>query len=249
MLKLGLVSIAFRALSPGDVVNLVRSAGLDGIEWGGDVHAPHGDVERAAKVKDLTLSAGLSVAAYGSYYRAGEKDAVPFADVLASAAAMAAPVIRIWAGKKGSADACPEYRRQVVEACRSATSTAADMNIAVACEFHGNTLTDTPQSTLHLLEEVDHPNFLTYWQPAVGADVSRRFEALKLVSPRLSNVHVFQWHGVQRLPLSAGESEWRQYLQHIRSLDGDRYAMIEFVADDRPENFMSDAAILKSWLA
>jgi len=64
----GLVSITFRKLSPEQIIELVRKAGLSGIEWGGDIHVPHGDIARAKEVKSMTKEAGLRVAVYGSYY-------------------------------------------------------------------------------------------------------------------------------------------------------------------------------------
>ena len=68
-MKAGLVSITFRQLSAEKIVGLVSAAGLQGIEWGGDIHVPHGDVKRAEEVKRMTLDSGLEVSAYGSYYK------------------------------------------------------------------------------------------------------------------------------------------------------------------------------------
>ena len=42
MIYPGLVSVTFRKLSPEEIVQLVVSSGLKGIEWGGDIHLPHG---------------------------------------------------------------------------------------------------------------------------------------------------------------------------------------------------------------
>ena len=42
----GLVSVTFRDKTPAEIVSEVKKAGLDAIEWGGDVHVPHGDVKR-----------------------------------------------------------------------------------------------------------------------------------------------------------------------------------------------------------
>ena len=101
-MKPGLVSISFRKLSWQDTLSLAKTAGLEAIEWGGDVHVPHGDVALAREVGEATRAAGLEVAAYGSYYRLGEP-APDFSDVLASAKALGAPIIRIWAGSYGPA--------------------------------------------------------------------------------------------------------------------------------------------------
>ena len=76
MIYSGLVSVTFRALSPAEIVELVARAGLEGIEWGGDVHAPHGDVARARDVYRRTVDAGLAIPSYGSYYRPGKPAAL-----------------------------------------------------------------------------------------------------------------------------------------------------------------------------
>ncbi len=244
----GLVSVTFRNLSPSDIVDLVARAGLKAIEWGGDVHVPHGDLAVAGKVRELTLQAGLAVAAYGSYFRAGEPDSPAFSDVLSSACELQAPVIRVWAGKKGSADCDEEYRQAVVYECRHAAQQAGEKGIKVACEYHGNTLTDTAGSARQLLEEVDHPNFLSYWQPAVGLSVDQRLESLDAVIDHLSNIHVFQWRHKDRLHLDEGSDEWAVYLNRIRKLSRDRYALLEFVQNDNTESFLRDARTLLSWV-
>src|SRR6185312_13188931 len=100
MISPGLVSITFRALTPAEVIALARQAGLRGIEWGGDIHVPHGNGARAREVKEMTAEAGLTVAAYGSYYRAGQADSsgLTFDAVLETALELGAPLIRVWAG-------------------------------------------------------------------------------------------------------------------------------------------------------
>ena len=70
----GLVSITFRDLSPEEVVQVAVENGLEGIEWGGDVHVPHGNLAVAKKVARQTAEGGLKVASYGSYYRFEECD-------------------------------------------------------------------------------------------------------------------------------------------------------------------------------
>ncbi|MFN2155934.1 MAG: sugar phosphate isomerase/epimerase, partial [Anaerolineae bacterium] len=97
MIRSGLVSITFRQLSPAEIVARAAQAGLEAIEWGGDVHVPHGDVDAARTVRRTTEEAGLQVAAYGAYYRVGHEEPCPFADVLESAVALGAPLIRVWA--------------------------------------------------------------------------------------------------------------------------------------------------------
>jgi len=94
----GLVSVTFRKLTPEHIVDLVAEAGLTGIEWGGDIHVPHGDLTAASRVRSFTEQAGLRTSAYGSYYRVGqnEPDENSFDRVLETAQALDAPTIRVW---------------------------------------------------------------------------------------------------------------------------------------------------------
>ncbi len=252
MLKPGLVSITFRQLGPEAIVRLVAEAGLSGIEWGGDIHVPHGDTARACEVRKLTTDAGLVVAAYGSYYRAGARTTVPFTAILDSALALGAPLIRVWAGEQGSAQADAAARAAVTEAVRDACARAAVHHIRIGLEFHGNTLTDTTDSALQLLADADHPNLLCYWQPPVGWPQAQLEESLARILPHLAHLHVFNWDDQhQRRPLREGFEKWRPLLRtaHDRRPGLDAHAMIEFVCDDSPDAFREDAKALRELLA
>lgn len=252
MLHSGLVSITFRQLTPAAIVELVCRAGLRGIEWGGDVHVPHGDLARAKEVRQLTEQAGLTVPAYGSYYRAGrsEDEGLPFAKVLASAVELGTPLIRIWAGAAGSDVTDEEAHAPIVADLRRIAELAARAGVRVAAEFHGNTLNDTNAAADRLLREVAHPNFYSYWQPLTDMSDAVCLEGLAALRPRLAHVHVFQWRTYRdRQPLAEGRERWAKFFQSAAAAPGDRYAMLEFVRDDAPEYFLGDAATLKSLLA
>lgn len=248
MLSKGLVSITFRKLEPIDIVKLVSQAGLRGIEWGGDIHVPHGNIERVREVAKMTRDYGLEIAAYGSYYRVGceGNEGIPtFAKVLETAIELGAPVIRVWAGDRGSAQADEKWWQQVIEDSRRIADMAAKHNVIIAYEYHGGTLTDTNDSAYKLISEVNHPNIRTYWQPPVGQDELSRMEGLKQISPWLQNVHVFHWRVRERRPLDEGKNEWSKYIELVKDLDGHHFAMLEFVKDDDPQQFLKDAKVLK----
>jgi 3-dehydroshikimate dehydratase len=246
----GLVSITFRKLRPRDIVNLVAQAGLDGIEWGGDVHVPHGNLAAAREAMLMTRDAGLHVAAYGSYYKIAQTVDFTFEDVVATAQTLGAPTIRVWAGARSSADADADYRQLVVAESHRIATLAAAAGMTISYEAHGGTLTDTNASALRLMQDVSaEPAIKTYWQPSVGAGVEYCFDGLTSLLPWLTHVHVFQWWpAYDRQPLADGRDVWRRYLRKIAATGGDHYAMIEFVKDDEPANFLKDAATLKSWL-
>ncbi len=247
MLSTGLVSISFRKLKTDEIIELVKKAGLNGIEWGGDIHVPHGDLKIAQEVGDATRKAGLQVASYGSYYRVGANENVEkaFKDVLLSASALNAPTIRVWAGSIGSASADEEIWTKIVEESRFIADMAQEQGIRVSYEYHGNTLTDTTESSLRLLQEVNHPNIYTYWQPPIDLDFDDRINGLRVVKAWLSHIHAFHWVNREKLELAKGENEWRGYLDEISKVPGDRYIMLEFVKNDSPEQFIEDADTLK----
>ena len=259
MIHGGLVSITFRSLSPRAIVGLVSRAGLQGIEWGGDVHVPHGDLDRAREVRQLTLDAGLQVAAYGSYYRVGcaeKTSGLYFPRVLESAVALGAPVIRVWAGDRGSAVSDAAWRETVAMDARRIEHMAREAGIGVAFEYHGGTLTDTGESARQWMQAVGAAGLTCYWQPPVGLEDELRVEGLRQILPWLGNFHVFFWKtGVDaqsppdRRPLAEGIESWSRYLSVIRQAPAaHRYGLIEFVRNEDPDQFLQDAAVLHSIL-
>jgi hypothetical protein len=89
----------------------------------------------------------------------------------------------------------------------------------------------------------------TYWQPPQSLSVEEHLAGLESVLPWLANLHVFQWEDGERVPLVRGKSEWARYLKKADEAGGTRYALLEFVQDDAPPNFLRDAATLREWLA
>jgi 3-dehydroshikimate dehydratase len=247
MIKTGLVSVSFRKFSPEKIIEMVKNAGLCAIEWGGDVHVPHGDVELARKVKEMTKEAGLEVASYGSYYRVGceEKYNLTFDKVLQSAVALEAPVIRVWAGDTASDKSEEAVRENMISETGRIAKAAAEYGIDIAYEYHANTLTDTIDSAMDLLDRRLEKNILSYWQPPIGSTQEEQLDMLDRIAPYLSNIHVYYWEGRERMALEAGIKNWIPLAQKIASLPKGRYAMIEFVRNDTEEQFYEDAKALK----
>jgi 3-dehydroshikimate dehydratase len=248
----GLVSVTFRHLPPHEVVRLAVGAGLTAVEWGGDLHVPHGDLAAAAQVADLTARAGLAISGYGSYYRLGhsESEGLSAADVVAGAARLGAPVIRVWAGRRPSADADAGYRIGVRDDGLRLAELAADAGIRVVLEYHRDTLTDTRASTADLLGELRAAGVRSLWQPQPERSCDENAEDLRVLLPDLANLHVFAWTpDRRRLPLRTQRQEWATYLAVAGTAAGDRFASIEFVAEDVPAQVLDDAAVLRALLA
>ncbi|NHN33086.1 sugar phosphate isomerase/epimerase family protein [Paenibacillus agricola] len=246
-MQTGLLSVTFRQLDPGEIIKLASQAGLQAIEWGGDIHVPHGDVERAKQVREWTIAAGIEVASYGSYYRVGSinKNNLTFDQVLASAVALQAPAIRVWAGDQGSESADEAWRSGVAADAARIAGLAQAVGITVDFEYHKGTLTDSSESAIRLLEQIDHPNIRCNWQPLMNLTVEERKQGLRAVLPWLANLHVYQWEPGLRHPLQQGTSEWTEYVAIAREAHGRRHAMLEFVKEDAPQQFLEDAETLK----
>ncbi len=245
-MKTGLVSVTFRKLRPEEIIRLAAANALDAIEWGGDIHVPCGDTDTARRVGEMTRQAGLSVACYGSYLRLTDgEDPLP---AVRTAQALGAPLLRVWAGKKGSGDASERDRAEIVRNARACADAARSCGIDVAFEYHGGTLTDSSASCLRLLKEADRGNLFTLWQPPVGMSAEDCVRGIRAAAAFIRNIHVFSWREHERLPLCEGRAKWAACLREIRALPGERCLLLEFVKDDDPAQLAADARTLKQWL-
>ena len=243
MRPVGLLSVTFRALPFERVIELARQTGLDGIEWGGDVHVPPGELKLAEKIGRKTRGAGLVNFAYGSYWRCDREP-----DMIAeTASALGAKWIRVWAGTQPSAKCTSDTRRQTVGYLQKLCRRCRD-GIQVAAEWHCNTLTDDAASAVRLLDEVGEENFFCYFQQ--GDDLNAERDDLRALSQlpveRIRAVHVNYCVNRERLPLADGFKEWRELLAHIPE---SAPALLEFVRGDSVEQYLEDAATLKKLAA
>ena len=251
-MDIGLVSVTFRQLPPEEIVRLCRQAGLDGIEWGGDIHVPPGDLETARQVGAVTASQGLRVLAYGSYYRlgAGSDPQRDFAPVLTSARALGAPLSRVWPGDRGSAAADEAYYKAAAAETRIICGMAGEYGIRVAYEYHPGTLTDCIDSARRLLDLCGGCGIRSLWQPRV-IPAEENLKELEQMDGRLAHIHVFHWVKREgqtlRLPLAQGAADWKQYLAAAARIPGGHGLLLEFVPGDSPEQFIADARTLRRW--
>ena len=251
MIETGLVSITFRQLNVEEVIRATVAAGLQGLEWGSDVHVPVGDLEHARRTRELTEAAGLKVFSYGSYYRAGENEdpAKAFAPVLETAVVLGAPIIRVWAGAKWSWKAGEAYWDKVVADSRIICDMAAEKNIKICYEYHGWTLTDNRVSAQDLIFSVGRDNAKLYWQPNFCLTGEDNRLALDMLMTMVENIHCFFWNARgERFPLEQGTECWKEFAQLIKADKRDHRIMVEFVCDGTPEQLVRDAEALRNIL-
>ncbi len=251
MLISGLVSVSFRALSCEEIITLTVQNGLKAIEWGADVHVPPGFTARAREVGKMTAAAGLTVAAYGSYYRLGqlptrEQQAAELQKLVENAELLGTDTIRIWAGGKGSADVTESERQALIREAAFLAEIAADAGVRLCFECHPHTLTDERDAALFLLQSVNRDNVRIYWQPNQYKSASANRQYLRAILPWLTNLHVFHWRGEEKLPLALAADQWRDYLTIAASDSQRHYCLLEFMPDGKEESLPQEADCLNA---
>ena len=124
---------------------------------------------------------------------------------------------------------------------------AAAEGISIAFEYHRGTMTQTKEGALRLLAALPEENIFTYWQPNPDISFEEQLAELDAVAPRLSNLHVFAWEaGNVRFPLEHAADKWRAYF--AKAVASSHAAILEFVKDDSPEQFLQDAETLRRLL-
>ena len=262
MVKTGICSVTLANFSVEKVLDIVKQAGLDGIEWWGKGHVPHGDIETARRVRNLTEISGLKVASYGSYYRVGvsEEDGLSFQCVLDTAVALGSPAIRVWAGDREYMDADENFINKVINDTTRIADMAAKKGISITFEYHGGTLTDQNATAIKFASQVSHPNVFFSWQPPHGCSVEHCLEGLEGIFERLSTIHVYHWTintyekdtmrplTYHRHPLAEGIDRWEKYFNLINSSSRNHFALLEFVKHDTLEQVIEDGRILKKMI-
>ncbi len=253
----GLCSITLRSLPAEEVLEVAVRAGIEGIEWGADGHAPPGGGSDLTALAARCRDAGVEVASYGSYLgfaAPGDDDLSTVNAVLDSAEALGAPMVRIWTELGTTPDSAPDERVRVTDRTAALAEAIGARGLTAALEFHPFTLTHTATSTNHLLDRLQRPNLRTHWQPDPTLPVETALGELTKVASRLAHVHVFTWGqaGIDdRHALDDGAALWRSALA-IAEFEGDpisqRYALCEYVRDDDPEQLVADVRTLRRWI-
>lgn len=238
----GLVSISFRQLDPAEIVRLCVENAIVGIEWGGDVHVPVGDLKRARATREVTEQSGLRVSAYGSYFRAGQ--GTQFEPVIETAVALGAPTIRVWAGVKGSQEATVEEKERVIADLLKCVDLAKQEGVTVALEMHQGTLNDCRESSISLLEEL--PDIWTFWQPQHTVTFDENREVIRSLQGRISNAHVFNWEGadLRRRFLGEAADVWLSYFAELTGPQ-ERFVSLEFMPQNDPQHLAQEAHTLR----
>ena len=244
----GICSVTFRKMAIPQIVKLTAESGLQAIEWGGDVHVPPNDPSAAESALRETKAAGLTISSYGSYYFVGEKNKHSFNDIIEATQRLQTNMIRVWPARIPPGDASPDDSQRVVDAARKIGDQTAKNNLEIAFEFHQGGLTEGNAAAFQLLAAINHPAVGIFWQPCHGQTMQYHLEGIRQLKPWLKNLHVFHWtkdgDSILRQALKDGGDAWKSFLAASDAPSQSRYALLEFVKNDDPEQFKEDAKTL-----
>ena len=238
--KPGLCSVSFRGNSPEEILRAMTDAGLRCIEWGSDVHAPYTDTDKLTHIASLQSEYGIVCSSYGTYFRIGETDTEELYGYIRAAEILGTKLL--WCGAKGSAAFDEAEKKQFFDTCRRVAQIAEECGVTVAMECHQWTYTDTAESIIELMSEVDSPNFRMYWQPNQYRTVEENIHHIEMTKKHVTTVHAFNWDGSEKFTLSESAEVWREYLSR---LDGEHHVLLEFMPDDRLESLGAEADALR----
>lgn len=246
MLKLGLTSVTFRELSAESIIEYCKECGLCAVEWGSDVHVPPGDIAAAKAVSEKMQISGIAVSSYGSYYIAGSGE--DFVSYAKSAAALGAPVIRVWGGEKNFDELAPDEYARILADVKAICRTARKYGCEIAFEYHNDSLTSTAQSALRVMADANEPNLGMYFQYDPWTSVDENYAALLSLLPYLKTVHIFNVDDkVNRYSLAeaGGIDLWRGFCKILTENNADVYMLFEFLKDASLAGLKTESEIMQ----
>lgn len=161
-MKIGVASVTFRNKTISQVVEIAKNAGVEFIEWGGDVHVKTLDDARFAK--RLCDENNIKISSYGSYYRTGSSDKNEWKEICRIANEMGASSVRIWLGNKDSENFTGSEYEELLEEMNFLCSKAKEYNLFVCPECHDNSFNNNTEAILKLKKDLNCHNFKTYFQ-------------------------------------------------------------------------------------
>lgn len=240
-MQIGFTSTTFKKLDPIEICDLAVTSGADCIEWS-DLHIPH--PARAREIAARCAGSGVACCSLGSYYHVGENDASRWKNLCETAAALGAGWIRVWLGRRGSAETGEEEYAALLADAKRMTRLAANCGLTVAAEAHPNTCNDSCAASLRFLRDLAEPGFATYFQ-SLYLDMPADLDRLARTFPYTRAAHVSFSEVPLRLRLP-GEGRVESVVRALIQRVFQGPVLLEFVSRDDPGAFARDMARLRA---
>ena len=242
LLTLGLCSVSFRENSPEEIVKAAKCAGLSAIEWGSDIHCPPGDEARIREIQRLQSESGIGCSSYGTYFRIGESDLAELPGYIETARALGTRMLRLWCGRAPGSSMTEIEKERLFSECEKAAEIAESYGVTISLERHKKTFTESDDDAVRLMKRVGSEAFRMYYQPFQWRSGEENLKGAGALAPYTTNIHVFNWKGSEKLPLSGAIDEWKRY---IGCFSGERALLLEFMPDGRIESLGKEADALR----
>jgi len=257
-IKPSMCSIAWRDEGIETALAAVAQAGYVGIEiWQPHVQRHLDEGDTLASLRALLERHRLTVPMLSGYYdlaQRPEESLEALSEHAEQAAALQAPLLRMFTGGGPSAEASPATWDAVIAALEQACDSVAPLGLAIALETHHGNLHDTTTSTLRLLEGVSRPNLVVnldiYNLFAIGEDPR---EALARLRPHVCMVHLK--NGIRQdqsrrlgIALAEGDMPYASFLQALADSDYDGYASIEWFGPEPSQAAITELRYLQTIL-
>ena len=146
-------------------------------------------------------------------------------------ALLGAKVAKVFAGRVPSAQADEACRARSIEGLRTLAEQAARHGMEMTAETHGNTLADTTESTLQLLDELsDISSFGICYQPYTFKDTRTALAEYDAVAHAVRHVHLQNRNDDGNCRLPDGWLDYRRLLTHIKQAGFTGPLSLEFTA-------------------
>lgn len=245
-----LCTISYREKLLDVALEAAARIGFGAVElWGREPHVSEEfDESRIKGIRNKTQELGLKVPVYGSYLTFGKTshrdDSVTLADTLHTAHGLHTPLIRVWASDVPSAKASEEVWENTVAEAKEACDRAAKMNVVFAVEMHDNTLADTGESAVRLIELVNRPNFRLNFQVSTNFSEDQ-LARLEMVLPYVVHVHCQNFvpangsapagaPGYKRVQMSEGFANYKLLMNRLKKAGYTGQVAVEFAAEEGP---------------
>jgi len=262
--RFGLCTISHREKLLEYALDVAKDLGFDAVElWGREPHISEKfDENRVQAARRMIEDRGLELCCLGSYVvfgpvRTRAEELVELEDTLYTARCLRAPLVRVWASDIGSATATKRQWDQTTSQIQEACDRAARLGLVLVAAMHDDTLTDTADSSLRLLEQVDRPNFKLAFEVSHRPIAESPQERLLRVVDHIAHIHVRNFAAYAKengeraswAPISAGLVDYFPLLDALAEHGYHGCYALEFAwreGNSKRESLAQDLAYLKS---
>jgi len=237
-MKYSLFTVILPELSPDRIVQELKKAGFDGVEWRihKDYHFDPDTIEKnAGHIKEMTEDAGLGISNLGSYVPVTDRDSAR--RLIHAASVMKAPSVRLAPPRYNEKDGYQTLRAKARRSLEGLIPLLKDSGVKALIEIHHATITSSASSALLLLNGLPPEQAGIILDPG-NMIIEGKEEwqmGLEILGPYLSYVHAknTKWRREEGLwksewtCLEDGMVDWREVLTALRNVRYDGFLSIE----------------------